>query len=253
MIAIACGMPRSGSTLQYNIMRLLVEHSNCGKGLGWMPEKKLDWYLNESTEYLNSSIMVVKAQSISADAIQLMAANPKSAFCAYSCRDPRDAVHSMQRKFGYNFNKCVKLIDKSFAIRASLVSSQISIVDQSYHLLRYGLSSAVEELGRSLALNLPASSIEEIVSQLSVEQANKETQGKKFLFEALRRFLSGRLGTKPPLANDDLLYHADHISPGLGNTGQWKTTLSAEENGYLRARYEELIRSNCLEIIDWET
>lgn len=241
-IAIACGLPRSGSTLQYNIMRCLVEHNYVGRGIGWLPDKKLVGFLKgENSQQNENQTLVVKAQSISKESISIIVDNSIDVLCMYSCRDPRDAVHSMLRKFDYSFEKCIKLMDKSLDMRSLIIGAGIKLIDQPYSILRYDLGNAIDDLAVLLGITCTLEIKNLISEELNVAKARDQTMNKVFRFEALRRFISGRLGTTPPLAVAKQLYHANHVSAELGESGQWRFTLTPEQADYLMNRYVELV------------
>ena len=85
-LIVTAGMPRSGSTLLYNTVRLLLERT--GKldiGAGW---------ISDFNSFKNHDLVILKIHSY-----EPVIAN-NAAMILYSYRDIRDALASFKRKFG---------------------------------------------------------------------------------------------------------------------------------------------------------
>jgi hypothetical protein len=124
MLVICNGMERSGSTLQYNIARLIVETKGLGRSEGY-PFKQGEWEKGAAILQqwqLCSDWVVIKAHSIHPKLESL--ARDKNTRVLYIFRDPRDVAASCKEFLDIEGPELLAKMDEF--LTGSNVSSDLS-------------------------------------------------------------------------------------------------------------------------------
>ena len=164
MLVVVCGMPRSGSTLQSNIVKRLLELNGVGERVEW----SRDWQkepANIEAYIRDERIYALKTHWLEDDMLALANLYPDRVFLITSHRDPRDVAVSMMVKFDYSFNKAVKRIGEAIENINRVSSSSARHLHQKYQLLRYDLPASVNQMAKFL--ELPSEYNEKIVAELN--------------------------------------------------------------------------------------
>lgn len=115
MLAVCNGMPRSGSTLQYNIIRHLVERRDCGKGNGYWPPRRCARHRRQIQQWRNDDgWQIIKMHGIHAPLFARL--RTKDVCLLYIYRDLRDVAKSMRRIWGYDDERILVALDKAVGV-----------------------------------------------------------------------------------------------------------------------------------------
>lgn len=228
MIVVVAGMPRSGSTLQSNIVKVIVED----RGLGQREDWSIDWQedLSRVVEYIqDAQIHILKAHWVNDDVIKLMQDYPGRCYLLSSHRDVRDVAVSMMLKFDYSFSKAKARIGKAIENLERIRVCGVPILEQDYPRLRYSLECAVADVARFLAIKITPDEAAQFAVQLDVKVAYQKSREKPVIFESIRRKLAYLFRTKFPYADSDLMLHAKHVSSHMGESGIWREKLANKQ------------------------
>ena len=257
-VLIVCnGMFRSGSTLQYNLTRSLVEHLNVGEGKGWFrPEQLADMQSQFAEWQASDRLYVIKSHTMLPNSAKLQAAG-QIQIC-YTYRDARDVAVSIKRKFKEEGDNLYKLLDKSIATYFTMKEIDGAIW-QKYENMMADLPGEVRHLAQGLGLTPSDSLVTAIAQEWSLDSTRKVIQQfdrKRRIKAKLHTILSKLKIEKPVTAtirkvnpefkwgailDRNNLLHADHISEQGGRVGGWQTELTPDEIQTVTERYYDYL------------
>ena len=267
MLVVCNGMIRAGSTLQYNLARSLVERSGVGRGEGFLLGRE-DGFARALAEWAQDSAHhVLKMHHIHAAVVGHVTAG-RGRIC-YVYRDIRDVAVSAKRKWTYDEDRLLEALDHAVKVYYQLRAVE-PVLWQRYEDLMRDLGPATAALAAFLGIDLPASEIEQIARECSIEavetvadrytaadhvvhflnrcHARLPQRAKAILHRTGVWWLLKRGGVLRPVYDPRTLLHPDHISPSKGAIGIWRTALSAEEIRLLSTRYAAWIRDAAYEL-----
>ena len=257
MLVICNGMLRSGSTLQYNIARLLVDLSGVGAGEGYFAETTPGKISSKMHQWGSSEkLHVVKTHELYPEA-ETMMGDGRAKIC-YIHRDIRDVAASARRKFNHEWNYLLSLLDSSIATYYRLRKMD-QVLWQKYEMVVADISTSTMEMAHFLNISPARNIVTAIASECSID--NIESVAKSWennisyrLKENFRKlcFLKPLLVksgvpkgilekiSRAMLPHDGkTLLHADHISSTRGDSGVWKSIFDEKEQDILTCRYHQ--------------
>jgi hypothetical protein len=232
MWIICCGMIRSGSTLQYQLTKEIVESDGQGIGVGWMDKDQLRFELQKTTN--EKKIKVVKCHEYFKEAGDFISSHKAKGIYVY--RDLRDILVSLMNKkkqpFGsvFSVDRVNSLIDmdrKWNGIETLYVSK--------YEEVMSNLAAEIVKIASFLKISVDKSFVTEIEQKHSIENQQKR----------IFKFDYTEMGTDSgdSIYDPDTLLHDNHIHSG--KIHQWETELSRFQIALLEnIAYEWLIERN---------
>jgi len=234
MWIFCCGMPRSGSTVQYLLTKEIVENQGVAKIIGFVRKKEFaDLYQESFAQY---KYIIVKSHRYIPQALPLFESGQAKA--VYTYRDMRDVVLSRIKKrsmdFGYDVAlRIVRLNLNSYhqwqRVSPILVSRyEEMITDLKQEALR--IASFLEiEISDDFAVGLAQKySLAEQIKRI----ANIDAQGKNTRQTKIGAYY-----------DQEMQLHSDHIRSGKSE--QWKTEMSPMQIAFIEGRaYKWLLEHN---------
>lgn len=242
MLLICCGMPRSGSTLQFNIAWKVAEVSGIGKRVEWRSSN--DWAnaTNELATMLAALDLHVLKMHFPPKNLQHMGETSERVKFLYVHRDIRDVVYSMQKKFKFTPARALQRVEDSLDVEKWLLGrDDVSVLIQSYDLLLNDLPQAIREISNFQQADISEADIAAIAADLGIESAYQKSHQKTARFEHFWRRLNRLLGRKVSFADDELMLHPNHVSEHKGQIGIGEQMLSAEDIAVLRAKFGDRV------------
>ena len=185
MLIVANGMPRSGSTLQYNALRMIVEQTGTGVAEGYAaPDETRTNYV--SSERLvewaaDETLHLIKSHSVHPNLLSLSSAGRTKA--CYIFRDLRDVAVSRRVAWGDAGDVLFEGLDRSvgwyWEMRAIQAAHPDAVLWQDYAEVIGDLPESVGALARFLEVPLPANVVDEIVSSCTVEAVKPQVEARK--------------------------------------------------------------------------
>jgi hypothetical protein len=163
---ICCGLPRSGSTLQYNIVAEIVEKSKMGKRMGFVQND--DFLILFQKEEKNNMFKVIKTHELSPLMVTLIK-NKKAIF--FSCyRDLREVAISYNSVWNTSYNEFIINGSLDFYLNKFYefkVLSPFRFV--SYKALKNNIPFEIKTIAKLLNISLDDSQIHKITNNNSLE------------------------------------------------------------------------------------
>ncbi len=221
MLVICNGMARSGSTLQYNICRSLVEKLDIGKGEGFFEGNQLFNFQEQFLEGGKDELFhVIKIHELYPKAVE-MSLNGYVKIC-YIYRDLRDVAASLKKKEKVNAKALITSLDAAIAVYNKI--KDIPNVLIQYENIVIDIAQAIREVVLFLGLEASKSTIEWVNKKCS-----RETAKKVRLSWAVGRQNTQFNASLKPLYDSKTLLHHNHISKNFGSIGVWRVDLEQEE------------------------
>lgn len=244
MLIICCGMPRSGSTLQFNITWKLAVAGSVGSRVEWRSQSDWESSVEELMTMAHSrELYVIKMHSIPSSLSQLAQSSGKVKF-VYVHRDIRDVVVSMKVKFNYTLNKAIRRINDTLELEKWLSQlPQGSVLVQDYEKLLRSLPQAIKEIADFLGIPAEEKTISSIRDELDIASAYSRSRAKQVPFEHIRRKIKFLLGKKATFADNELMLHPGHVSSHKGEIGIWENTLTENEISIIERHFGPRIKS----------
>lgn len=259
MLLVCSGMPRSGSTLQYNMAKSLVEGKGLGEAEGYFDSEQFPRLQTKFEEWENDSIIhVIKTHGIVPYSKELARVRLICIFI-YIYRDIRDVAVSLRRKLNLEGEALFRSLDNAISVYYQLKRHD-NVLFQRYEDVMRDHSNAVRELAEILRVTMKEEEIAVIVKKCSLENMRKLIlQDSRDRFQVLKsgvlsmgRKLKARKILRVMGVPEDALsnikdflisydkvtlMHHDHISSSSGASGVWRTALSKEELKVIMERY----------------
>ena len=237
MIIVVAGMPRSGSTLQSNIAKSLLEASKRGSRVDWA----IDWQNNiDNIKEMSKSeeIYLLKSHWVTDEILNL--SRDLNIRYLISYRDVRDVAVSMMIKFDYSFKKAKKRIAKAIDnIQRIRVLGENYYLEQPYPILKDKLDVAIKDVNDFLNLGVKESIRIDIENELSIDNLYNLCKKRKMPFSTLFRKVIFLLRLRFPFANEKYMLHANHISKHKGRQGVWQENLSKQQAEELQETFSD--------------
>ncbi len=230
MLAVCCGMIRSGSTLQYNLVRNLVEATNSGKGMGFIVDPLLDHRLRGWSQ--DHGWHVVKMHGLAHWMLEEQARQSIRFF--FSHRDLRDVAASAKRKFGWPSHEIWRNVDAAIDVQRCLQTIPEAQIHR-YADLVADPAKPLAAIAESLGLTLSDAVKSNIVSACCLDTAQQ-------VQEAIRHTMSAK-GMSLSKADNAVIYdqttllHHNHISSSNGRDDSWQDDLTENDLQVINQRY----------------
>jgi hypothetical protein len=256
MLIVCNGMIRSGSTLQYNLVRYLVETTGLGKAKGYLRPEQLDRLKNQLEFWARDRdrLYVVKSHNMIPN-YEFLLEQDLVKIC-YTYRDIRDVAVSAKEKFTwYQEDMNFQFLDDVIANYYSLKGLP-NILWQKYENMIFDLPGSVNSIANHLNLTPSEAIISYIVEECSLEtswkRVNQLQRGQRLRQVARKLLRQTKLiePVKVMLENSGIpesiwrgydssltLLQEGHISNTKGKVGRWKTELSSQQVQMLEERY----------------
>lgn len=229
------GMGRSGSTLQYQIAKKIVEISKKGKGLGWIDP--LDFSRLYEKYKVSDKIFVVKSHVLTKEMNELF--KKKEAKAVYIFRDLRSVMVSNMKKentsfrnllFGGFLNNCIK----NYYVWTSLSNISIS----KYEKVVNNIIGEVKKISIFLDISLNKSICKNIAKQLSLDNQKKRISNfkNKNLIKYNKYYF-----------DKATLLHNNHIFSG--KIDSWKGNLTETEVNLVETKFRKWFKTNNYNIL----
>ena len=240
-IILCLGMKRSGSTLQYNLVRRVLEGNQCSYvNLGYKSEEEIGEIDIKSHR---ADFLLVKCHAYD---LQCFDRNEKYFFFIH--RDIRDTYVSLREKWGVGIDSISNLVVSHQ--NACNYAKSHGFMIQRYEEVYTNQSTALDQIAKFLELECIYASDQDIM----VPSVVRSVFSKVFL--ALKKVARCRKHLPLPISRGELLIkkffvsrilklsidpmsqiHPDHRSKTGGKPGAWKTELTDKE----RMKFTELL------------
>lgn len=235
MLVVCNGMMRSGSTLQYNLARNLVEKMGCGMGKGFFTSKELTRFENKFSQWADDkNHYVIKIHELHPSIAEM--ATQGSARILYIHRDIRDVAASTKRKFGLREIELVAALDRAIATCCRIERVQ-GVLWQRYEDVKDDLLTAIQAQADFLSLSPGQDLMRTLANECAPESAQEVAKGLQESFGFKAKSLLRRLGLPIYAYDSRTLLHADHLSKQAGTIGAWRTELPEWEADFITQRY----------------
>ncbi len=159
MIVIVAGMPRSGSTLTYNIAReFLIERYTVDPVLSNSLPKNIDFAID------TKKAILLKSHSPDKDATDLIVTG--RALCICSMRKPEDAIASWMNAFGFSFEESIQHFEHWIAWHSSIAELTLNV---DFTEIEKNLVGLIEKIGRYLKCDVSSDGVSFISKKYSKE------------------------------------------------------------------------------------
>jgi len=259
-------MFRSGSTLQYNLVRSLAEKMHLGEGKGWFPWEQLPEMETQFRQWgEDQRFYIIKSHALLPYSAEWQASGLLK--ICYTYRDVRDIAVSIKRKFKQEGKELYRLLNKSTQNYFELQKIEGAIA-QKYEDMMRDLPGEIRRLAQGLGQSPSEKVVLEIANQWSLDNTRKtiskfcrQRQQKKEIHHFLQELNIEKITTKTiqrinpnftwnnryPHDSRSIL-HPDHISSQGGEIGGWKTQLQPDEIQTINARYHSyLVKAGYIE------
>lgn len=220
-VVVAFGLPRSGSTWAFNVVRMLLARrggvrSFFGVNLDAMPAEIRDLPLP----------LVIKTHNCRGFPQSLF----ETAMTIATVRDPRDAVASAMQMFGYDFERALRSVTSS--------GESLFSVRRRGAVLRYErFTERPVGAVRRIADVIGAPVARDVAVEIAAELSPARIRSRIAELQA-----SGRLGSdaEPTSHDRETQWHPAHLKDG--RVGKFADLLSAEQSAEVVRRNGELMR-----------
>ena len=226
MWIICCGMPRSGSTLQYQIASKLIEDAKLGKRVGWVRPEDIEKIFKKYDNY--KKFKVIKTHIFS-KRIQneFLNGNAKG---LYIYRDIRDVIVSHMNKNNMSFtflirNNFLNNILNNYYLWTALPNMYIS----KYEDVITNLKLEVYNIARFLNINKSLKECNKIANNFSIDKQ-------------IARINKLQTSLKNNKYDSVSLLHSDHIFSG--DIHYWKRVLSWKQVSMIQSNYKKWLQKN---------
>ena len=231
MWMFCCGMPRTGSTLQYQIAAQLVEETNTGKRLTFYAPEDFVKARSECKNYKGH--LVFKAHRPSVPILEEFQAG--NAIGIMSVRDIRDVIVSFMKKEQATFrevwtrHKQMQGFLGHFFIWTQFPRVLVSRYEDTFQKL----PREVRRTAKHIGLKVKKPLVKKIARDLSIESQLEITKNLQENPESGRQMKA----FQGSVMDDRTLLHSHHISESLGQS-TWKKVLKPQEVELIEKKFD---------------
>lgn len=217
---VCCGMPRSGSTLQYQIVKECLELGSQVEVHGWVEDDEVESFFKADREFKGVTTLVKIHNFHNTFEDNTIFSNSKF---VYVHRDVRDVFISQMNKWGNSFDELLsgEFLDEIEFHYYKWLNFPNSY-RTSYKNLMENMCQEVRNIAEFLNINILEEQVDEIVEKLSIDNQKKK----------IKTFNRNEMYDK------ETLLHPNHINSG--ERGQWKS-LSFREQFQLEKRMKTIL------------
>jgi len=232
------GMPRSGSTLQFQLTAHLVEHAGLGMRVEWVRPAEFPVLRAKYAAYAGWKVFKIH-HFTPAIAAEFAAKNAKG---VYIFRDVRDVIVSRMRKTGRSFDALwtvgfLERVLDAFEGWTGLAEVLVS----RYDAVVIDVAAEAARIAAHLGLDVSRLECERVAEEYTVARQRER------IHEAIE---TGRLERAAEAYYDPVSnLHINHIRSG--RSGEWRMALSAEELAMVEDRAEEWLVANGYPLTLW--
>jgi len=224
MWIFCCGPLRSGSTLQFNIVRELIERTERGVALAYVfPEKFPELYEKYKK---TDGIKVFKTHEITPFMESIV--NSEKVLCVYCYRDIRDVVVSLEHKGGRDIGDNSDFSDftKSYLNYYNYIKNISKSYMSKYEDFYDNIQTECLEIAKFIGIEVSNEIIVEISSKLHFNSS------KKYINEVEKEDFESRNGKIFKIDKKTMLHHNHfkHVYPGAYKEYLDKKTLKSIES-----------------------
>jgi len=219
------GMPRAGSTVQYQLAAELVERFNKGYRMGWFPPGNLDDYLRRHSPM--SEWWVIKTHVCTPGVRQRAKAGKAKSLFIY--RDLRDVVVSFMFKHHWGFDQT--MADPTFkqmVEHSSEWEELLGCLSFRYEDYYDNWAEMVEQISEHIGLKVSHIRAQTISATVSLSAQHIRTT---------------TIPSKQPYDEKHLL-HRGHISQTNGKPGAWKKLLAPAQADKVVQQYHDWMEAH---------
>jgi hypothetical protein len=224
---ICCGMPRSGSTLQYQIVKEILEKNGFINNYGWLNKDDMSGFFTLQKNNYKKPILI-KVHDF--HPIFLEERIFKNSLFIYVHRDVRDVFISHMNKWKFNFDKLIK-------------SNFLDEIENNYfEWINFKRSYKTDYTNLT---NNTKEQVVEISKYLNLELNNEEALliSEKLSIDKQKEYIKS-ISTDQLYDNNELL-HWNHINSGESN--QWRK-LSLDQIKILEEKVINILKSQNLPV-----
>ena len=167
-LIVCCGMKRSGSTLQFNMVQEILRHAARDfENLKYIQGDRLADVIEDAK---TSQTALFKCH----DLPEVIALDAPKKLLLYTVRDPRDAYLSCKNKWGKGPGQLPELMAK-FASNYQLARNVDHILIQRYEDFFGQEQKAIREIATFLGIDIDATAASAIADRLSIQAAKPPT------------------------------------------------------------------------------
>ena len=235
MLVLCNGMPRSGSTLQYNVVAGLVDAAGAGTAGGGI-EDTGGTAEDLRTVAATDTMLVYKTHDVLPHVVPWLERGESGVFVCYIFRDLRDVAVSVREKHGPNDAEMFGLLDRAVAAYDTLVPLRESphVLWQRYEDVIADPRTATLEAADLLGLTRRA--VEHSIAQAAPSEVRQIRRGMR----------DGSFSAADP----DTHIHWNHVSRFGGASGVWRRELPKPLLATITDRYADWFASAGYDIED---
>lgn len=230
MLIINGGIPRSGTVLVGNLIRLMLE----SRGIRWarynpQEPRHMPDFLKTVQTAPAQPVLIIHTHLINQDILNAIAVRD-DAILLWNHRDPRDALVSLAKLHDLDLPRALHAI-RIYAQAASIAVNTETCIEIRYDALTTLPEQHITQLGDALGFQLTTDEIAKLRSQTSVDaHASVMNQLRKGALPTART-----LNTKKRLLHEDpkTLVNDRHIQSG--KNGRWRTELRETQQAEVNA------------------
>ncbi len=229
---ICCGMRRSGSTLQYLIVKRILEITGKGISKGYAENEDVIKTLETSTDD-NYEYILLKTHDYQEIFGEMDKDNQALFF--YTYRDIRDVmVSAMNKWFDGNFLACYYSLNSKIKTADSLWRNMKNIHISSYENITGNLKEEIARTANFLNISIADHQITEIHNELNINSLKSRIKR----FDYKNKGIYKNSGVIDPETN----LHQNHINSG--DLNQWKIRLDSFEIATIQKDWSKWLIEN---------
>jgi Sulfotransferase domain len=240
MLVACTGMYRAGSTLQYNLARVLAEATARGRAEGFYDRKQFPRMRRRFESWgCDDSIHVIKTHHTPPQSAEMIDAGHLR--ICYIYRDLRDVAASLKRKFRSHGSRLVHLTDDAVET-CEQIQALPSVLVQRYEDSFENVPTMAREMADFLELDADEEVISFAVQECSIDNASRIAQKVQTSPKARVMRVLQALGIRRFAQDRRFLLHSEHVSATSGQNGTWQAELTEEEALAITERHGAWLR-----------
>lgn len=230
------GMVRSGSTLQFNLLKSILKNEKNYIDAGFIDDETSFQEFIDTVE--DGAVVIVKAHTLYPAPCKDSSGIDLEIKRLYIFRDIRDVAASLRKKLSLDEKELFRTLDNAIKQYNAFKNIDTSKLIQKYESLYSNIPLGIDQIANFVEVTLSPEEKKLVFEENKIESVESDMKKvNRGIFNKIIILLH-KVGFKRHQLYNENLIHYNHISETKGQNGDWESVLTKNEIKTISDRYK---------------